>query len=56
MWQNIASRSFGSNHVLFGGMMPPASAISIKSTMLVGNMLNAHAYSPLFTSFSNSRS
>ena len=26
-WQNIASRSFGSNQVLLGGMMPPASAI-----------------------------
>ena len=38
MWQNIASRSFGSNQVLFGGMMPPASAMLIKSSMLVGNM------------------
>ena len=34
--------------------MPPASAMVIKSSMLVGNMLNAQAYSPLFTSFSNS--
>src|SRR6185437_8920338 len=54
MWQNIASRSFGSNHVLFGGMIPPASAIAIKSSILVGNIENAHANSPLSTSFSNS--
>src|ERR1039458_9149277 len=53
-WQNIASRSFGSNQVLLGGMMPPASAMLIKSSMLVGNMLNAQAYSPLLTSFSSS--
>src|SRR5271156_6371677 len=37
MWQNIASRNFGSNHVLLGGMIPPSSAIAIKSSMLVGN-------------------
>jgi hypothetical protein len=37
MWQNIASRSFGSNQVLLGGMMPPASAMLIRSSMLVGN-------------------
>src|SRR6266498_4031474 len=49
MWQNIPSRSFGSNQVLFGGIMPPASAIAIRSSMLVGNIENAHAYSPLLT-------
>jgi len=54
MWQNIASRSLGSNQVLLGGMMPLASAMVIKSSMLVGNMENAQAYSPSFTSFSNS--
>ena len=42
-WQNIPSRNFGSNHVLLGGMIPPASAMVIKSSMLVGNMLKAHA-------------
>ena len=50
----MASRSFGSNHVLLGGMMPPASAIVIRSRMLVGYIENAQAYSPEFTSFSNS--
>jgi hypothetical protein len=34
MFQNIASRSFGSNQVPFGGMIPPASAMIIKSSML----------------------
>ena len=43
MWQNMASRSFGSNHVLFGGMIPPPSAIAIKSSMPVGNIENAQA-------------
>src|ERR1035437_3575453 len=54
MWQNMASRSLGSNQVLLGGMMPPASAMAMRSSMLVGNSENAHAYSPLLTSFSNS--
>ena len=54
MWQNIASRSFGSNQVLFGGMIPPPSATVINSSMLVGNIENAHAYWPLLTSFSSS--
>ena len=54
MWQNMASRSLGSNQVLLGGMMPPASAMAIKSSMLVGNIEKAQAYSPLFTSFSSS--
>src|ERR1039457_2724321 len=54
MWQNMASRSLGSNHVLFGGMMPPASAMAIRSSMLVGKSEKAQAYSPLLTSFSNS--
>ena len=35
-------------------MMPPASAMLIKSSMLVGNIENAQAYSPLLTSFSSS--
>jgi len=35
-------------------MIPPASAMLIKSSMLVGNIENAQAYSPLFTSFSSS--
>ena len=43
MWQNIASRSFGSNQVLLGGMMPPASAMAMRSSMLVGNIENAQA-------------
>ena len=54
MWQNMASRSLGSNQVLLGGMMPPASAMAIRSSMLVGNMEKAQAYSPLLTSFSSS--
>src|SRR5437879_11511297 len=49
MWQNIASRSFGSNHVLLGGMIPPPSATVISSSMLVGNIAKAQANSPLFT-------
>src|SRR5665213_3887998 len=53
-WQNIPSRSFGSNQVLFGGMISSASAMVIKSSMLVGNIENAQAFSPLFTSFSSS--
>ena len=54
MWQNMASRNLGSNQVLFGGMMPPASAMVIKSATLVGNREKAQANSPLLTSFSNS--
>ena len=54
MWQNIPSRSFGSNQVLLGGMIPQASAIAMRSSMLVGNMENAQAYSFVLTSFSNS--
>ena len=42
-WQNIASRSFGSNQVLFGGMIPPASAMLIKFSMRVGNREKAQA-------------
>ena len=37
-----------------GGMTSPASATVIKSSMLVGNIEKAQAYSPLFTSFSSS--
>ena len=54
MWQNMPSRSLGSNHVLLGGMMPPPSAMAIKSSMLVGNIEKAQAYSLVLTSFSNS--
>src|SRR6266508_1416639 len=35
-WFTIPSASFGSNHVLFGGMIPPASATAIKSSICVG--------------------
>ena len=54
MWQNMPSRSFGSNQVLLGGMIPPVSATTIKSSMSVGNIEKAQAYSPLSTSFSSS--
>src|ERR1017187_1876188 len=53
-WQNMASRSLGSNQVLLGGMMPPASAMAMRSSMLVGNSEKAQAYSPALTSFSSS--
>src|ERR1700678_2542128 len=53
-WQNIASRSLGSNQVLLGGMTPPVSAMAIKSPMPVGYMAKAQTYSLLLTSFSNS--
>ena len=48
------SRSFGSNHVDLGGMMPPASAIAIRSSMPTGNSENATAARPLATSRSSS--
>ena len=37
------SRSFGSNQVDFGGMMPPASAMRIRSSTVTGNSENATA-------------
>src|SRR5271170_4837491 len=54
LWQNMASRSLGSNQVLLGGMTPPASDMAIRSSMPVGYMENAQAYSLLLTSFSSS--
>ncbi len=35
-WLTMPSANFGSNQVDFGGMMPPASATAIRSSMLVG--------------------
>ena len=43
---NSPSRSFGSNHVDFGGMMPPASAMAIRSATLTGYSENATAALP----------
>ena len=40
------SRSFGSNHVDFGGMMPPASEIAIRSSIVTGYIENATAAVP----------
>src|ERR1700679_3907901 len=37
----MASLSFGSNHVVMGGMMPPASAMAIKSLWCLRDMENA---------------
>ncbi len=34
-------RSFGSNHVDFGGIIRPASAISVRSSSVVGYIENA---------------
>ena len=41
------SRSLGSNHVDFGGMMPPASDTCMMSSMLTGYIEKATAASPL---------
>ena len=38
----MASRSLGSNQVLLGGMRPFASAMLIRSSMLVGNIGTAY--------------
>lgn len=35
-WIKMPLRSFGSNQVDFGGIMLPASAMSIKSSRVVG--------------------
>ena len=40
---NKPERSFGSNHVLFGGMICPASAISMSCRMVTGCMEKATA-------------
>ena len=46
--------SFGSNHVVFGGIILPVSAISISCFMVTGYKANATFQSPDLTRFSNS--
>ena len=45
-WMSSPSRSFGSNQVLFGGMIAPASDTAIRSATLTGNIENATAALP----------
>ncbi len=47
------SLSFGSNQVDFGGMMPPASEIAIRSSTVTGNIENATAALPESTACSS---
>src|SRR5204862_8227472 len=53
VWTSRPSRSFGSNHVDFGGMMPPSSAIDIRSSMVTGCMEKATAARPSLTADSS---
>ena len=49
VWTSKPSLSFGSNHVDFGGMMPPSSDIAIKSWIVTGYIEKATAAWPLAT-------
>ncbi len=54
VWTTRPERSFGSNQVDFGGMIPPASAISITVPTPTGCIENATAYPPFLTMASRS--
>ena len=54
VWTTRPERSFGSNQVDLGGMMPPASAISITVSTFTGCIEKATAYPSFFTMFSRS--
>ena len=53
LWINKPLLSLGSNQVDLGGMMAPASAMSIRSSMVVGCMENATAILPSSTRSDN---